>query len=494
MASPNLIPYGQPLPAPSDIDARDEMNLAEFPITLLSFRNTSKNTVLEFVQKARHPETGAEIDRVLTIDAGRSGLPTATDEEVLLMLIQTTKARNGFSAEKVHFSPYELLKLLKWDTNSRAYRQLHESLQRWTAVRLSYKNAWYDNAAKSWVSADFSVLTNLFWYDGEPKPKRVRSQQSLPFSNFTWNQVIFDSFKNGYLKRLDYGFYIGLRHPIARRIYRFMDKRFYRSPTWRFDLVEFAYNHVGLSEGSGRSTVGADKQGYTNVNKIKKKLEPGLIELEEKGFLAPLTNDARFKQLRRGWWEILLVKSKPEEKSLPQGASLAQTLIDRGVTAKTADELVATYSAEAIERQIDVLQWMQERPAGEEVQNPPAWLTAAIRGDYAPPTGYLPKAEREFRRETSAKAKARLQREEADKHQKAREERENEQARRDHINKYLDAMTETERQSFEMQAFITGDEMQQRVIRQKEPGAAIIRRLLIEAEVLRVSPCPQSKR
>lgn len=492
MKTQPVIPYGQPLPEPDEVDGRDEMNLAEFPITLLSLQNPSGASTLEFVQRARDPETGAPVARTLTVDAGRAGLPTASDEEVLLVLIQATKLRNGFACEKVYFSPYELLKLLKWDTNARAYRRLRESLQRWVAVRLSYENAWYDNAAKAWVSRDFSVITQLDWYDGGRRAKAGTGQGAMPFSNFTWNPVVFQSFRDGYLKRLDYGFYIALRHPVARRVYRFLDKRFYRIPSWRFDLAEFAFQHVGLSAASGTSTAAAGGPGYTNVNKLKKKLEPGLAELEEKGFLAPLPPADRFPRLGRGRWEIVLARAASTPAVPPPDSPaehpLAATLKARGVTAKTAAELAAALPAERIERQIDVLEWMQERPGGEPVLNPGAWLAAAIRDDYAAPAGYLPRAERERRQQASSDAAARRKQDAADKRRRELAEQAAERAKREHVAQVLVSMPADERSALEGRAVAGGDELQRRVIGRGEPGSSVLRQLLIEAEVLRVYP------
>src|SRR6185295_13228738 len=64
----------------------------------------------------------------------------------------------------------------------------------------------------------------------------------------TWTQAFHESLKNGNLKRLDLEVFFKLKTPTAQRIYRFLDKRFYSSPTVAMDLVELACGHVGLAE------------------------------------------------------------------------------------------------------------------------------------------------------------------------------------------------------------------------------------------------------
>ena len=65
-------------------------------------------------------------------------------------------------------------------------------------------------------------------------------------SYIMWNDVIFESFQAGYLKPLDYDLCMGLRNSTAKRMYRFLDKRFHHKPDWLFDLKELAHEHIGM--------------------------------------------------------------------------------------------------------------------------------------------------------------------------------------------------------------------------------------------------------
>ena len=110
----------------------------------------------------------APIVRRLTImGTHKHGLPTSLDDEVLVGLIQLTKRRSNFTDPRVQFSRYELIELLGWPQSGQSYRRIEEALHRWVGVVLMYENAWWDNAAKSWVDEQFHVLDNVTLYDRE---------------------------------------------------------------------------------------------------------------------------------------------------------------------------------------------------------------------------------------------------------------------------------------------------------------------------------------
>ena len=153
-----------------------------------------------------------------------------------------------------------------------------------------YENAWWDNAAKSWVDENFHVLDNVTPLRPraaaavgavEPAAKRRRGvakdgEAPLPLSSFRWNEVIFQSFQSGNLKQLDLEFYLKLRLPTTKRMFRFLDKRFYRRDRLDFDLRTLACEHIGMS------------RSYAPTE-LKRRLKPALEELEQLGFLEPLT-------------------------------------------------------------------------------------------------------------------------------------------------------------------------------------------------------------
>ena len=368
---------------------RDEMNLAEFPITLLT--DQSSKTVKTLIFEDDHGK--------LTITASDDlGLPTAPDADVLIALISLTKQRNNFTSATVQFSRYELLKLLGWDDHSRSYRRLDDSLRRWVGVTLRYDKCWYDNSIKCRVDASFHIIERVVIYDQEVRRTLRERQQTLPLSSFTWGQDFFISCKSDNIKRLDLDAYFALRSAVSKRLYRFLDKRFYLRAEWVFALRDLAFEHVGLS------------RGYTPA-KIKEKLKPALEELERTGFLKPMTTAERYLSEKRGVWKIRLVHQATPvvARIAAEPVSLEQDLIARGVTAATAREVVRDFPEGRIRAQVERVDWLREKKP-KKIADAGAYLVSAIRDDYAAPAGFVSREER-ARREADDRERLRQDRE-----------------------------------------------------------------------------------
>src|SRR5262245_2552854 len=109
------------------VNARDEMNLAEFPIAILSDRCPKGVKTVEFVTSQGTLTITGSDDR---------GLPTPLDADVIIALIQITKSRNNFTDRKVNFTRYEVIRILGWPDKAEYYRRVDESLERWVGVTL----------------------------------------------------------------------------------------------------------------------------------------------------------------------------------------------------------------------------------------------------------------------------------------------------------------------------------------------------------------------
>jgi hypothetical protein len=295
----------------------------------------------------------------------------------------------------VAFSRYELIELLGWPQSGPSYRRIEEALHRWVGVVLMYENAWWDNAAKSWVDENFHVLDNVSLYARERTAAGPEAGQAggpadrpagqegprgaaapLPLSSFRWNEVIFQSFQSGNLKQLDLEFYLGsgCRRPSGC------------SASWTsgsiaatrldFDLRTLACEHIGLS------------RSYAPTE-LKRRLKPALEELESLGFLEPLGPEERYSYVARGQWRIILIRARPTPRRGPprgEGARARRGPGQRGVAAKVAGELVAEDSAGRIQTKLEVFDWLVRIQDKRVAKNPAGYLVASIRDDYQPPS------------------------------------------------------------------------------------------------------------
>jgi hypothetical protein len=178
-------------------------------------------------------------------------------------------------------------------------------------------------------------------------------------------------------------FYLKLRLPTTKRMYRFLDKRFYRRSRLDFDLRSLACEHIGLS------------RSYAPTE-LKRRLKPALEEMEQLGFLEPLTVEERYCYVSRGCWRIIFIRGRratvdaenPAAREEQQPAQLVEALKVRGVTSKTAQELVDAHSAGRIRTKMEVFDWLLRNEDKRVGKNPAGYLVASIRSDYQVPGDY----------------------------------------------------------------------------------------------------------
>ena len=405
---------------------KDEMNLAEFPMTSLSDRPAIGETSLRFEDQIYDDRKKKLITRKRIIEGSKEyGLPTATDDSVILALIQLTKLKNGFAAREVEFTRHELINLLSWPNKGQSYDRIAQSLHRLAGVTYHFENSWWDNRRKTWTTKIFGIIDTVELNDS----RETDGQGGLFPSHIVWNQIILDSFQAGYLRSLDFQLCMSLKHAISMRIYRFMGKRFHLKPEWSFDLKDFAYEHIGLS------------RTYEGGTQIARKLQPALTELESVGFLEPLTETKRFLKKGREWSIRFVQKTAalpaPANGSEPEPPALAAELTNRGVTKATAAELVQNHPAEYLQLKMDVFDWLMEKQDKRVGKNPAGYLVKSINDDYAAPKGFISKAEQQQRQE----ARQAKERQAAEERRRQQEQDAREKAERQAVETYWASLT-----------------------------------------------------
>ncbi|MCB0321813.1 MAG: replication initiator protein A, partial [Bdellovibrionales bacterium] len=196
-------------------EGRDELNLAEWPLSALSDKSDPSIKTIYFEDKIFDRSRNEYIPRRVTITGSDAfGLPTPLDEEVLLALIQLSKA-HGFTSKRVYFNRYQLLQILKLPANGQNYKRIEQALNRWMGVTMYYKNAWRDRKTQSWVDESFHMLERVKIVTDER-----HSASSDTTSYFEWNEAVFKSFQNGNVKALNYDFFLSIESAIAKRLYR----------------------------------------------------------------------------------------------------------------------------------------------------------------------------------------------------------------------------------------------------------------------------------
>jgi hypothetical protein len=414
---------------------KDEMNLAEFPMTSLSDKPAAGETSLRFEDQIYDDRKKKLITRKRIIEGSKEyGLPTATDDAVILALIRLTQLKNSFAAREVDFTRHELINLLHWPNKGQSYDRIAQSLHRVAGVTYHFENSWWDNRRKAWTTKIFGIIDNVDLNDS----RETDGQGALFTSRVVWNQTILDSFQAGYLRSLDFQLAMSFKHAISLRIYRFMGKRFHLRPEWTFDLKDFAYEHIGLS------------RNYEGGTQIARKLSPALSELEQADFLEPLPQKDRFTKKGRDWSIRFIQKngqapalaaSPPAEPESP----LVADLTSRGVSPDAARTLVREVAADTIRLQIEILDYRLAGKKADKIDDPAAWLVSAIRKPHTPPVGFRTSAQRQ----AEAEAKRARERAKAEERRRQRGQEARERADREQADAYLKQLAPGERAALE---------------------------------------------
>ncbi len=317
--------------------SRDEMNLAEFPLTVLSKRADPSIKTLEFTDFVKGKNGDVVQRKWIITGADKFGLPTSSDDEVLLGLLKLT-ADQGLQTRKVPFTRYELLKILRWTTEGRSYTRLQNALDRLSGVRIKASNAFYDNETKAHSTRNFGIIDAYEINDGRDTRE----------SFFAWSEVLFKSFQVGFIKKLDLDFYLELQSAVSKRLYRYLDKHFWYRSRMQINLFTLAHEKIGVS------------RNYVYASSLKQQIQPALEELQDKGILSHFEFVGKGKST-----EIVLVAAHAPKRTLAvktqtdsdERASTVDTTtrsnVNRIRTAGDLSEQVSAIQTALIERGID---------------------------------------------------------------------------------------------------------------------------------------------
>jgi plasmid replication initiation protein len=245
------------------------MNLVEFPFATLSRRpSLGSLTCVRWISDGQ----GGRRRQSWSVQGGSaSGLPTEFDERVYVALLALTQ-RAGYVQRKVPISVYRILTLMGESTDSKHYRSVERSLERLLRASIVAEGAFWDAGQKRLVQrVNGFHLIERYWLAYREADPEVANAEGVP-GYVVWGEEVWHSLQRGYLKPLDLKAFFALQTPMARRLYRFLDKKLHRASRFEIDIFQ-------LSQQLGMAW-------YRYPAKVKEKLQPGIDELVGCGFLA----------------------------------------------------------------------------------------------------------------------------------------------------------------------------------------------------------------
>jgi hypothetical protein len=349
---------------------KDEMNLIEHPFSLLTDRRdpNQKAIMCQIPMRGKGGELVAATWEVTGSE--KYGLPYAADEDVVLVLLELTKEQ-GFQSRTIQFSRYELIRRIKGDVlpSGRDYRRIEDALARLNGVSIKTNHFW-DNRAKKYATLGFHILEDFALYEEPSGNKAKRGQLPIRHSYITWDKHLFQSFTDGYIKSLDLDRYFALSSSIARRLYRLLDKRFYDGkPQFEINLRQLAHEHIGLA------------RSYKYESQVKQAMDRAHDELIAAGFVGGV----EYRDTPDGL-NVIYFNTNRVPRTLPAATDdsppLVKSLIEYGISHKTAKELLSAFGEDRIREQIGYFPYRNSK------SNPSGLLITSIREDYPEPAGY----------------------------------------------------------------------------------------------------------
>ncbi len=252
--------------------SKDEMNLVEFPFALLSNRhplNSSKTLI--FSDEIRGPMNAKILREWVVTGSDIHGLPLSMDEELLLGILYLGHL-SKFDGPEVYFIKKQVLDVLKWGTNKQYYKRLEMGLARLKGVSIFAKNAFWDNATKSYTTVGFGIISDfLLKNDGKGRKSNAIDKEDM--SMVTLDRYIYRSIKSGYIKSLDFSFWVDLETSVSKRLFRYLDKKFFRDNCFEINIDKLCHEKLGLS------------RNIVYRSSMMQKIESAISELVKKGYL-----------------------------------------------------------------------------------------------------------------------------------------------------------------------------------------------------------------
>lgn len=258
-------------------NGKDEMNLAEFPIARLGRSDT--RLTIEYKGQITDKQGHVIEQKWLVSGNATFGLPTEFADRVLVALMFITGKETGkenLPDRRVPFTIYRILKLLGLSLNQRNYSAVEKALQQLVGVTIYSEGAFWDHQQQKRVTTKkgFHILEE-FWlksFDDDDEQSIPIEENSAITGYVVWGERIWNSFQAGYIKNLDIDFYYSLENTLARRLFRFLDKRMHYQENYQIDIFDLAAR-LGMKP-------------YPFASHVARKLKPAFDELQGKGFLA----------------------------------------------------------------------------------------------------------------------------------------------------------------------------------------------------------------
>jgi hypothetical protein len=424
-----------------------EMNLEEYPAFRLGRR--SRRTELRYT-RTRTDGEGRTLEQVWVVRGVEGlGLPGPFEQDLYVALLVLFTEQGLPPDGRIRFTRNRLAQVMGCSNSGRGYELLEQGLSRLAGATVHTEHAFYRpgaigpkgerNGPAERLSLDFHILEEVRVYErrsfvevapqgaegdgGAPVGARVERGRPLELSVARLGQPLVQSYERRYTKGLDATFFFTLERPLAKRLYRYLDK--VRNGRGGFEIgllaladvlgLEYRYpsdvkdglaeahaelqttgylagaSYAPLAGGprAGEKVVYAVQPAFDRRPRRRAGSVPATVYPELTAEPAAPGPGAEPPPLEAPGLEVLA--SSPQTPALPAPVTPAaisplQEELERfGVTPARAARLVETYPEGQVAACLDYVRGLLRRPGGTTLTNPAGYLARAIEQGYALP-------------------------------------------------------------------------------------------------------------
>ncbi len=285
--------------------AKYEMNLAEFPVTLLSKQVSKDKKTIKYSDWIKGKDGERKRRDWIVTGSEEWGLPVGSALKTLFELIQIWK-ENNFSSKVIPIgSRYNLLKKMGEPTTKNYYRKLERDLKSLVGITIDAKNAFWDKEIGVYINKTFHLFEELNLYkqgDNSKGRGEDKIQPFFPYGYIKASQILYSAVKKGNVLTMDSKFFRKLTAPTEQRLALYLTKMLKRQSVHKRDIFKLAEQLPIYSR---------------YPSNIKKALDKVLKSLMDKGF--SLLKESHYEKSANNKSEnIVFVKASTKQKSKPK--------------------------------------------------------------------------------------------------------------------------------------------------------------------------------
>ncbi len=337
-----------------------EANLLAFPVFLLSSTNPGRQGWFSYKRTLLHHPPNGEPHTVeqewIVNGSYRWGLTRAVDLDICMALTEVAERRGGMPDDGVvWFSLYELKEILGWTRSGENYDLIRQSLERTAATTITSRKAFWSPRRANFISKTFSL-----WDPSLNYARDYEGRQSERH-HVRFDELVVESYRDGYIERLDPSFYRSLKQSTAKRLYMLGDHYCAGEDDGHPNVWEIAPMELMEMMPLAR---------YDRPKKVEEVLAKGHEELVHAGYF----KDVEIERGKRNTPVLFRYKQSPEfaRKRLgaeierdPAGAMALAKLRKEKVNRAVAVELMNKFGASYCGRYADLLPFIPNVKPGE---------------------------------------------------------------------------------------------------------------------------------